>query len=160
MGRPKAADMAELAARVQDDLAGNPKPLVRLRLLAIAEAYRSTQDKAAETFGVSRATLVDWTTRYRSGGAEALLNRPYSPRKGKLDAAEATILDWIDNRKDPDGNGTAWTLERLRQSIADRFGIAMSLGGLNQWLKRRGRTQRRAGYGHPVVSRVDACRAV
>jgi transposase len=83
MGRPKANDLGELAAKAMVDL-GNIKDLrVRKRLEAVKAIANYSLTTVAEVHNVSRAILDKWAARYRNGGVDALYDRRRTPRSKK-----------------------------------------------------------------------------
>lgn len=104
-----------------------------------------TQVEAARVFGVSRAAIAGWMSRYRQGGMKALAagkkGRPPAPSRLKGWQA-AQIVRAITDRT-PDQLKlpfVLWTRAAVAQLIAQRFGVDVSLVTVGRWLKRWGLT--------------------
>jgi transposase len=112
-----------------------------LRMLHMGYAAK----QVAEVYGVRLSSVYNWRERWRTGGIAGLANQPKPGRRRKAGAAywaevEATL------EQDPTELGyvfTVWTLERLRDHVAQRTGIRLSLERLRVQMKERGYVWRR-----------------
>lgn len=103
-----------------------------------------SQSEAARLFGVSRQSVNAWVRRKRQGGAAALRTgrrgRPGRPRLGAKQAQQAVrlITDRCpDQLKLP---FALWTREAVRQLLAERFGLEVSVWTVGRHLRSWGFT--------------------
>ena len=99
---------------------------------------------AARAFGVSRTSIDSWLARHARGGAAALASgkrgRKPSPR---LSAAQVRQAQRLVRDKCPDQLKlpfALWTRQAVRELLAERFGVRVSLSTAGRWLKEWGYT--------------------
>lgn len=116
-----------------------------LRLRAV-EAVRGgmSQTTAAGVFGIARGTLNQWVQQARRGGLEALRAQPRGrpPRPRLTGPQEARVVGAIVG-KCPDQLRlpfALWTREAVRDLVARRCGVQVSVWTIGRWLKRWGLT--------------------
>jgi len=103
-----------------------------------------SQAQAARVFGHSRVSVNGWCQRWRKGGLRVLRSRPRGrPSAIRLAPYQAaTIVRMIVDRT-PDQLKlpfVLWTREAVRDLIAQRFGIRLSVWTVGRYLRRWGFT--------------------
>jgi len=136
MERSTTSDARRLPPKSQEDLRR------RVMHAVLDEGMRPT--KAARVFGVSRASIYNWKTAVTRGGRRALRARKRGPKGGSRLAGwqAATVGRLIDNRC-PDQLKlpfALWTREAVRDLIAKRFDIHVSIWTVGRYLRRWGFT--------------------
>jgi transposase len=97
------------------------------------------------SYGFHRCTIYRWltATRGRGHGLHALAARPATGRPRTLTARqEQQVFHWI-NGKNPQQYGFdfgVWTRQIVRELIAQRFGVRLSLASIGALLARQGLT--------------------
>jgi transposase len=97
------------------------------------------------SYGVHRGTIYRWltTARGRGHGLHALAARPATGRPRTLTARQdRQVFRWI-NGKNPRPYGFEfglWTRQILRELMAQRFGVRLSLASIGALLARQGLT--------------------
>jgi putative transposase len=89
--------------------------------------------EVARHFEVSDKTGYQWHRSWKSGGVQALRSKGPSGPEAKLDAAQRQHLEQaLEAGAEAAGLGDdqRWTLVRVRQLIADLFGVDYSLKGV------------------------------
>jgi transposase len=132
----KAQDGRKLSPQAQQEL--------RRRVVHAITEQGMAQTEAACLFGVGRTSIHYWLKAYRKGGYAALKARKRGPRRQSRLAGHqaATIVRLItdccpDQLKLP---FALWTREAVRDLIARRFGIHVSVWTVGRYLKRWGFT--------------------
>lgn len=125
-------------------LSADAQEALRYRAL---EAVRSgiSQTEAAVRFGVARGTVARWMKRVRQGGARALAQRKRGRPKGasRLVGWQAAVIVRAITDRTPDQLKmpfVLWTREAVRDLIAAKFQVRVSLMTIGRWLKRWGFT--------------------
>lgn len=144
--------MRALAAPAQESL--------RLRVVRVVQAGMS-QAEAARVFGVSRQSVNAWEQRRREGGLRAVRSRPRGrPRILELKPYQAAITVRLITDHCPDQLKlpfVLWTREAVRDLIARRFGVRLSVWTVGRSLRRWGFTPqkplRRAYEQNPAAVR-------
>ena len=140
MGRPKTTFTPELASRAQADLDALDHHGIIQKLRAIIAVSKSPISTVAEVVGVANETIWRWAKAYEKEGLEGLYPKPKRPKPSKLTREQKLkVLFWIDERITPDGKDVHWTLERLRQTIADQFGQTLGINTIWVWLRKENR---------------------
>jgi transposase len=110
---------------------------------------------AARTFGVHRATVSEWWSRYQRGGAGALASKKRGAKPGALLTAEqeARLLTALRTKAPGElGLGEAlWTREAVAAWAARELGLKRSRWVWGRWLKAKGFTPQkpaRRAYEH------------
>jgi transposase len=130
------SDARRLSPKNQEDL--------RRRVMHAVLDEGLTPTTAARVFGVSRASIYNWKAAVARGGRKMLRSRKRG-RKGGLRLAgwqAGTIVRLIENRC-PDQLKlpfALWTREAVRDLIAKRFDIHLSIWTVGRYLKRWGFT--------------------
>jgi len=118
-----------------------------------------SQAEAARIFGVSRQSVNGWHRCWRENGIRALRSRPRG-RPSQIQSApwQATTTVRLITERCPDQLKlpfALWTREAVRDLIASRFGIRLSVWTVGRYLKRWGFTPqkplRRAYEQNPKV---------
>ena len=140
MARPKSIFSPELASRAQADLDALDQHGVIQKLRAIVAASRLPVATVAEVLCVATETVWRWAKAYEKEGLEGLYPKTRKPKPSKLDQDQkAEVLSWVDECRMFDGKTVHWTLERLRQSIADYFGVTLGINTIWVWLRKENR---------------------
>ncbi len=127
-----------------------PPPASRHRQVDRGRASRTGVAAA----GVGARTLRDWVMRYNADGLDGLRDSARSGRPPNLEGGQAEeVASWLEAGPDPDAGGPSrWTVADIRARIADSFGVAYTLEGTRQLV-------RRTGFRHmsprPVHPRAD-----
>jgi transposase len=108
------------------------------------------QVEAVRVFGVSRAAIGKWMSRYREGGLKALRARPRGRPKGQglLKGWQAAQVVRTITDRTPDQVKlpfVLWTREAVAALVQQRFGVRVSLTLVGRWLRRWGFTPRHGG---------------
>jgi len=120
-----------------------------------------SQAAAARLFGVSRQAVNAWARRHRQQGARGLGSRPRGrPPGGRLKPWQAATVVRLLTDRCPDQLKlpfALWTREAVRDLIARRFGVRLSVWTVGRYLRRWGFTPqkplRRAYERDPVAVR-------
>ena len=140
MARPKSLFSPELASRAQADLDVLDQRGIVQKLRAIVAASRLPTETVADVLGVAAETIWRWAKAYENDGVEGLYPKSRQAKPSKLDPEQkAEVLAWIDECRTPDGKTVHWTLERLRQAIADHFGVTLGINTIWVWLRKENR---------------------
>lgn len=149
----KRLDTRRLSPQAQETL--------RLRVIRAVQAGLS-QAEAARVFGVSRQSVNGWNQRRRkAGGLGALRARPRGrPQVLSLKPYQAATIVRLITDRCPDQLKmpfVLWTREAVRDLIAQRYGIRLSVWTVGRYLRRWGFTPqkplRRAYERDPVAVR-------
>jgi len=140
MARPKSLFSPELASRAQADLDVLDQHGVVQKLRAIVAASKLPTAAVAEVLGVAAETIWRWAKAYDKNGLEGLYPKSRRAKPSKLTPDQkAEVLAWVDECRAPGGKEVHWTLERLRQAIADHFGVTLGVNTLWVWLRKENR---------------------
>lgn len=140
MARPKSLFSSELASRAQADLDALDQHGVIQKLRAIVAASKLPAATVSAVLGVAAETIWRWAKAYEKDGLEGLYPKSRRPKPSKLNPNQkAEVLAWVDECKTPDGKAVHWTLERLRQAIADHFGTTLGINTIWVWLRKEDR---------------------
>jgi transposase len=121
----------------------SPPALDALRRRVIrAVAEGMSQAEAARVFGVSRQSVNAWYRRWRAGGVRALRSRPRGrPRHIQLQPHQAATIVRLITDRCPDQVKlpfALWTREAVRDLIAQRCGVRLSVWTVGRYLRRWG----------------------
>jgi len=136
METSKIVDGRCLAPAAQEEL--------RRRVIRAVREQGMRPAHAARVFGVSRASIYNWTAAVRRGGLAALRARKRGPKGGSRLAGwqAGTVVRLITDRC-PDQLKlpfALWTREAVRDVIERRFGVRVSVSTVGRYLKRWGFT--------------------
>jgi transposase len=127
--------------------------LEALRLRAVdqvAAGVPAAQVGAAlAALGLHPKTIYHWLAKERVGGRQALKARPVPGRARKLSDAQSRELSGLIVGSDPRDHGFAvalWTREVVRQLIAARFGVALTVASVGRTLHDLGFSAQRPLY--------------
>jgi len=112
------------------------------------EAGESPEVVAAG-LAINRRTIYRWLESYHYGGEEALAAKPIPGAPPKLDAKQLAKLSRIIRDKNPQQlkfDYALWTLAIIRQVIAQRFLVKLSVVSVGRLMKRLGFTPQRPLY--------------
>jgi len=120
-----------------------------------------SQAEAARVFGVSRQSVNAWQQRWRAGGARALRSRARGrPRQIQLAPYQAATTVRVITDRCPDQVKlpfALWTREAVRDLIARRWGVRLSVWTVGRYLRHWGFTPqkplRRAYERDPEATR-------
>lgn len=104
-----------------------------------------SQTEAGQRFGVARGTVARWMKMVRQGGVRALAKRRRGRPKGagRLKGWQAAVVVRAITDRTPDQLKmpfVLWTREAVRDLIAEKFQVRVSLMTIGRWLKRWGFT--------------------
>jgi transposase len=144
-------DARVLSPEAQEDL--------RRRVIRAVEERGMTQAEAVRTFRVSKTAVHNWRKAYRAGGKAALKSKPRGrPRRSPLAGHQAATTVRIIQDRCPDQLKlpfALWTRDAVRELIADRFEIDLSVWTVGRLLRKWGFTPqkplRRAYERDPVA---------
>ena len=127
----------------------------------VVSAIRGGMGKsvAARTFGVSRTSIDAWLAKVERGGTRALKSRARGrPRRSRLVGWQAANVVRLIEGGCPDQLRlpfALWTREAVRQLLADRFDVHVSIWTVGRYLANWGLTPqkplRRAYEQHPAA---------
>jgi transposase len=120
--------------------------LETIRTMAVTRVREGERpSEVIASYGFHRCTIYSWlkVARGRGRGLKALAARPATGRPRTLTAAqERQVFSWI-NGKNPMQYGFdfgLWTRQIVRELIARRFGVRLSLASIGAVLARQGLT--------------------
>src|SRR3712207_1706543 len=131
----------------------NYQTLEALRLRAVEQVARGVP--AAEVgaglaaLGLHRRTIYTWLATERTAGREALRAKPVPGRPRKLTDEQLRELAGLIAETDPRDHGFAvalWTREVVRQLIAARFGVQLTVASVGRTLHALGFSAQRPLY--------------
>lgn len=132
----KTQDGRKLSPQAQQEL--------RRRVVHAIIEHGMSQTEAARLFAVGRTSIHYWLKAYRKGGYAALKARKRGPkRQSRLAGHQAATIVRLITDHCPDQLKlpfALWTRDAVRQLIARRFGISLSLWTVGRYLKRWGFT--------------------
>jgi transposase len=103
-----------------------------------AVAGGMSQTEVARVFGVSRQSIITWQRRWRAGGVRALRSRPRGrPRRIQLAPYQAAITVRVITDRCPDQVKlpfALWTRDAVRDLIARRWGVRLSVWTVGRYL--------------------------
>ncbi len=115
--------------------------VLRERVVRAVTAGMSITE-AARVFGVSRQSVHVWMRRWRRGGARALRSRPRGrPARIQLAPHQAATTVRLIRDRCPDQVKlpfALWTREAVRDLIAQRWGVTLSVWTVGRYLRRWG----------------------
>jgi transposase len=123
----------------QDTRCLSPTAQDQLRGRVVASIRRGmSKSAAARAFGVSRTSIDTWLQKYESGGGKALKSKPRGrPKQSRLAGWQAATVVKLVTDRCPDQLRlpfVLWTREAVRQLIAKRFGIKVSVWTVGRYL--------------------------
>ena len=139
--------------REEDGRKLDHQTLEALRLRAVEQVARGVS--AAEVgaglaaLGLHRRTIYTWLAKERTEGRQALRAKPVPGPARKLSAEQRRELGALIVDSDPRDHGFAvalWTREIVRQLIAARFGVALTVASVGRTLKTLGFSAQRPLY--------------
>jgi transposase len=95
-------------------------------------------EDVAASLGFNRSTVFGWIAAYRRGGADALRAKPVPGRPPKLARAQMRTLFTMIAGSNPAQyqlDFALWTRDLVRQIIAQRFGVDLSVGSVGRILR-------------------------
>jgi len=126
------------------------------RLQAIRSLRHHSLNVVSSVIGIDRSRIKAWVKRFSEEGLAGLEDRPRKPKRSKLsEAQKAEVIRWVDTGRNHAGRDINWTLEKLRQSIEDEFGIRMGINTLWVFIRKEGYSFKRARPKH-VQGDVEA----
>ena len=118
---------------------------IRIRACEQIENGARVEDIAAN-LGFNRSTIFGWIAAYRNGGAEALRAKPVPGRPPKLTQAQMRMLFTMISGSNPAQyqlDFALWTRDLVRQVIATRFSVDLSVGSVGRILRGLGMSPQR-----------------
>ena len=136
------------------------KRAMAIRLLHLGQR----PEEVADQLLVTMATIYNWHGRWESSGVAGLENRPREGRPRKATGAyQARLREALETEPATYGyHFTVWTLERLRDHLAQTTGIHLSTGRFADLLKqmdyvyRRPKTDLKAKQNQAAKAQVAA----
>jgi len=135
--------------KTHDTRSLSPETQEAIRLRAVRAVLGGMrQTVAAPYFGVTRKTVNGWIMQYRQGGWNRLKAKPQGRPKGpgKLKGWQAAQVVRTITDRTPDQLKmpfVLWTRPAVRDLIAERFGVRVSVWTVGRWLARWGFTPQR-----------------
>jgi transposase len=127
--------------------------LETLRLRAVEQVARGVPaaqvGAGLAALGLHRRTIYTWLAKERSEGRQALRARPVPGRARKLSDEQLRQLAAVITETDPRDHGFAvalWTREIVRQLIAARFGVQLTVASVGRTLHTLGFSAQRPLY--------------
>ena len=127
--------------------------LETLRLRAVEQVARGVPaaqvGAGLAALGLHRRTIYTWLAKERSEGRQALRGRPVPGRARKLSDEQLRQLAAVITETDPRDHGFAvalWTREIVRQLIAARFGVQLTVASVGRTLHTLGFSAQRPLY--------------
>jgi transposase len=153
MARPKEIIDSELAQQAEKQLKKFRNHRIYLRLLVISKAADHSITYLAKFFGISRYTINRWIHHFKMQGIAGLYDKPKGHNPSKLtDIHRQQITQWVNECRNAKGEPIHWTLEKLRITIQEEFGISISLMPLWRNLRLMGFRQK---VPRPVHAKAD-----
>ncbi|MGH3848607.1 MAG: IS630 family transposase [Pseudonocardiaceae bacterium] len=118
---------------------------IRIRACEQIENGARVEDIVA-VLGFNRSTVFGWVAAYRKGGAEALRAKPVPGRPPKLTLVQMRTLFTLIAGSNPAQyqlDFALWTRDLVRQVIAKRFGVELSVGSVGRILRGLGMSPQR-----------------
>lgn len=118
---------------------------LRIRACQQIENGARPEDVAAD-LGLNRSTVFGWIAAYRRGGAEALAAKTVPGRPPKLSKTQMGLLFTMIEGSNPAQfqlEFALWTRDLVRQVIAKKFGIDLSVGSVGRILRGLGLSPQR-----------------
>jgi transposase len=115
---------------------------IRIRAVEQVQAGHSPEE-VIKVLGFTRGRIYEWLARYRSGGWHALRAKPLKGRPRRITGSQ---MKWIYNTvtlKNPlqfKFEFALWTRRMIRDLIAERYGIQLSLTSVGRLLAQLGLT--------------------
>jgi len=127
--------------------------LEALRLRAVEQVARGVPaaqvGAGLAALGLHRRTIYTWLAKERTEGRQALRARPVPGRARKLSDEQLSELAGLITETDPRDHGFAvalWTREVVRQLIAARFGVQLTVASVGRTLHKLGFSAQRPLY--------------
>lgn len=140
MARGKPEFLDGVAERARTDLKTVDRSRVAFKLNAIVAVTRHTAEKVADIMSVAPQTIWRWVRVYKEEGLSGLQTKPKRPKPSKLTKEQKRqVLKWLDEARTPDGRHAHWTLEKLRQALADEFSVELGTTTIWTWLRKEGK---------------------
>ncbi len=111
----------------------------RLRAIALLEQGQ-TQVEVAHKLGVTQGAVSQWKTAYAHGGSDALQGKasPGSPAKLSDKQCQRLLKHLQQGPRKHGWSTELWTLPRIVQLIAQKFGVHYDQSGVWRLLRRLG----------------------
>lgn len=114
----------------------------QIRIRAVQQVQAGENPEVViKSLGFHRSCIYDWLARYRAGGWDSLRERKATGRKPLLTGDQIQWIYRAITRNDPRQYQFAfalWTRALIKQLIADRFGIELSLPSVGRLLAQLG----------------------
>jgi len=130
---------------------------IRIRAVRQVEGGESPE-AVIKALGMTRGCIYKWIAKYREGGAEALKAKPLSGRPLKLTGPNLRWIFKAVTTKNPlqlQFPYALWTREMVKELIARRYGVKLSVTSVGRLLKKLGlscqKPLMRAFQQNPVV---------
>jgi len=123
------------------------KTLEALRVRAVGQVEKGARvEDVAAGLGLNRASVCKWVAAYHAGGKKALRARAVPGRPPKLAPDQLETVYQIVAGTNPDQHQLdfgLWTRDLVRQIIATRFGVELSLPSVGRLLHKLGMSPQR-----------------
>lgn len=123
------------------------KTLEALRVRAVGQVEKGARvEDVAAALGLNRSSVFKWVAAYHAGGKKALRARPVPGRPPKLSGVQTEEIYQIVAGTNPDQHQLdfgLWTRDLVRQIIATRFGVELSLPSVGRLLHKLGMSPQR-----------------
>ena len=153
MARTKTTLDPETVAKAQDELDKIKDSKLSIQLKAIIAVADHPAENVADILKVSARSIFRWVEKFKTGGVDALKDRPKGHLRSKLNEKhKQTIERWITTSKTAQGESVHWTLRRLRTEIKKVFGIDIGITPLWTHLKKMDLVLRKP---RPIHAKAD-----
>ena len=143
MPRPKAILTKEIVLAAVKAKCEIKDFKLSMKLQCIISCENHSLGEVGSIFGVSPRTVWLWIKRFKSGGAEGLLDRAKGRPPSKLSSSQqVVVLGWLESGKNVKGEAVHWTLSKLVLSIQETFGITVGKTPLWVFIRKHGYRQK------------------
>lgn len=123
------------------------KTLEAMRVRAVGQVEKGARvEDVAAALGLNRSSVFKWVAAYHAGGKKALKARAVPGRPPKLAPDQLETVYQIVAGTNPDQHQLdfgLWTRDLVRQIIATRFGVELSLPSVGRLLHKLGMSPQR-----------------
>lgn len=98
-----------------------------IKLQAIISCANHQVETVSSVIGKDRVTVWRWIRAFKENGVDGLLDKPKGHNPSKLNEEQrAQIATWLQTGKNPKGEPTHWTLQKLSIAIEAEYGIKIT----------------------------------
>lgn len=139
MPRPKMNVDPGTVQRAEEELSNIKEGKLAIQLQGIIAAARHPVHQIADILHVSPRSIFRWITKFKEQGVLGLRDQPKGHMKAKLnDTQKMMIEEWLIAGKNASGEGTHWTLHKLKGEIEKEFAVSIGMTPLWNHVRRMG----------------------